>query len=277
MAFLSVVPLGAANALRLLKRDRTYALGTMAHRLLPLLLLRALTTVSTYHYPLGLSAAAQLLEVRYPLPKSAVRAAYRRKAATAHPDVSTAPNAESHFLRITAAYETLLQYAVPEMAAPSSVQTSATASSSPAPPQSQSQNAAASSASSSAAGSAYSSATAHDTSSFERSVSCWRDYWQATVQAMRLAHEAELELRHVAKLETEQRLLRAKLAALIEIGSADGATVDGMRARYAQASADYANARCYLDTLKARVRALQADATRFHSVAQGSPASELGI
>lgn len=94
---------------------------------------------------------------------------------------------------------------------------------------------------------------------------------------MRLAHEAELELRHVAKLETEQRLLRAKLAALIEIGSADGATVDGMRARYAQASADYANARCSLDTLKARVRALQADATRFHSVAQGSPASELGI
>ena len=49
--------------------------------LLALVLLAPRTTAAAVaHYPLGLSAAANLLEVTLPTARSAVRAAYRRKA-----------------------------------------------------------------------------------------------------------------------------------------------------------------------------------------------------
>ena len=56
---------------------------------------------------IGLQAAARLLDLRLPSTRPAVRAAYRRKAATTHPDVA---NDDSAFIQITNAYELVLQF-----------------------------------------------------------------------------------------------------------------------------------------------------------------------
>ena len=77
-----------------------------------LLLCGISTAAALAPYPLGLHAAASLLEVTLPTPKATVKAAYRRKARISHPDVSKRADAASHFVQLTAAYETLLQFSV---------------------------------------------------------------------------------------------------------------------------------------------------------------------
>ena len=59
------------------------------------------------HYPLNLASAATLLEVSLPTAKPSLRAAYRAKASVCHPDAGVTDAAQ--FLRVTAAYELLMQ------------------------------------------------------------------------------------------------------------------------------------------------------------------------
>ena len=224
--------------------------------LLPLLLA---TTATALQYPLGLAAAADLLAVRYPCTRKTVRAAYRRQAAKSHPDKSEAPNAATHFLRITAAYETLLLFATTEIDV-SAEETSA--------------RAATSAACSSPATSAPPGPTSavHEDGCFEQRVSRWRDFWKASLQATQLSEEAECRGRHVSVLQGEQILLRARLAALAQRpGGASPSVVDAMRARYVHASAQLADAQCALATLSARVRLLREEAERLQRDAQAAP------
>lgn len=58
-------------------------------------------------YNIGLQQAARLLDLSLPTTRPLVRAAYRRKAATTHPDVASEGSA---FLQITSAYELCLQF-----------------------------------------------------------------------------------------------------------------------------------------------------------------------
>jgi hypothetical protein len=236
-------------------------------------LLPLLAAVTALQYPLGLAAAAQLLELSgQPLRRSAVRAAYRKKAATSHPDVSSAPNAQSHFLCITAAYETLLQFSVADIEGPahpcpssgsvsthhSATECEATAGSpwSSAPPQ---------------------AATACHSERFEHRVAGWRLYWQASFQAAQASAEAERKALQVSALAREKEVLRAKLAAFPTHGRSTDSTLDAQRARYAAASSRHADAQCALETLRARVRMLHEEAAHLQMSAQGSEAPYYGI
>ena len=55
------------------------------------------------------------------------------------------------------------------------------------------------------------------------------------------------------------------------------ATLDGMRALYAQASAKHADAECHLASLLARVRMLEEEAARLQVNAEGSVPQGYGI
>merc|ERR1712185_828749 len=79
------------------------------HRLVSACLFVLPMATNALQYPLNLATAAALLELRLPSPRSTVRAAYRKKATLAHPDVVASASAES-FLQLTAAYELLLQF-----------------------------------------------------------------------------------------------------------------------------------------------------------------------
>ena len=63
---------------------------------------------------ISLHAAATLLNVRLYSPRNVVRAAYRRRAALAHPDVNQAAGAHADFIRLTEAYKLLLVCAPPQ-------------------------------------------------------------------------------------------------------------------------------------------------------------------
>ena len=231
-------------------------------------MLALVVAAAALQYPLGLAAAAQLLELSTglgPPRRSAVRAAYRRKAAISHPDVSTAPNAQRYFLHITAAYETLLQYSVADVtSSPSSVSVSTSPSS---------------------ASTAVADEDAHSTAPqagsrrpqrFETQVAAWRLYWQASFQTLQCSAEAERKALQVSALAHEREGLRANLAAFPSEGR-NRATLDGMRALYAQASAKHADAECHLASLRARVRMLEEEAARLQVNAEGSVPQGYGI
>ena len=150
------------------------------------------TPTLALQYPLSLAAAARLLEVRYPSPKSTVRAAYRKKAATNHPDVSLHANAAADFMRITAAYEYLLQFSItePAVAAPPPQSAhSPAAEAQQASSAHEAEEAYANARSASAAG-----ATRNDPQRFERRVASWREYWQVTFQVVALTSEVNAPL-----------------------------------------------------------------------------------
>jgi hypothetical protein len=239
-------------------------------------MLALVVAAAALQYPLGLAAAAQLLELSTglgPPRRSAVRAAYRRKAAISHPDVSTAPNAQRYFLHITAAYETLLQYSVADTTQ-SSMKSPSTVSVSTSP--------------SSAAAAEPDKAVAHSAPSwsaqagscrperFEKQVAAWRLYWQASFQTLQCSAEAERKALQVSALAHEREVLRANLAAFPSEGR-NRATLDGMRALYAQASAKHADAECHLASLRARVRMLEEEAARLQVNAEGSVPQGYGI
>ena len=167
-------------------------------------MLALVVAAAALQYPLGLAAAAQLLELSTglgPPRRSAVRAAYRRKAAISHPDVSTAPNAQRYFLHITAAYETLLQYSVADTTQ-SSMKSPSTVSVSTSP--------------SSAAAAEPDKAVAHSAplwsaqagscrpERFEKQVAAWRLYWLASFQTLQCSAEAERKALQVSALAHER-------------------------------------------------------------------------
>ena len=217
-------------------------------------------------YPLGLHAAASLLEVTLPTPKATVKAAYRRKARISHPDVSKRADAASYFVQLTAAYETLLQFSVtmPASAPPrgtthtQTTTTTTNASPPPRPPSSQWQQRPPSYAERS---------RPRDPVRFEQQVSAWRDFWQASLQATQLQTEADRKSVQAAVLAAERQRLSAQLNELLKEGG--GAGVDACRARYAQASAKHSDAECAARTLAARAAMLRTQASEHQDRAQG--------
>lgn len=200
------------------------------------------TSCAVAMYPLGLSAAAQLLEVTLPSAKSSVRAAYRKKAAVFHPDVSRGADARENFIRITAAYETLLQFAAP-VRAPSAEH--ATAPHQPPEPAQQS-----------------------ETDLFAQRVAAWRSFWAVSLQATQLASEAERQAVQQSVLSTELARLRELLAVRLRQDGPRSRAVDSCRARYAQCSSRHADVSCAVRTLRARVHTLQREATELQAAAQ---------
>ena len=229
------------------------------HRLLCVLLVAARAALVASMYPLNLAAAAELLEVKLPSARATVRAAYRKKAAKAHPDVSHAADAAANFLRITTAYETLLQfsYVAP---APAKRPTAA----SPQPHATQHY-------------SGHGEKGSDEAELFGRRVAAWREYWQATLLATQLASEAERKSAQEAVLaheldEIREQLDKALLAPWLQ------STIDDCRARYARASSEHADLSCAVQTLRGRARAQRAEAARLEEYAQHfSTASDTGF
>lgn len=233
-----------------------------------LLLLCGLSTSAALSpYPLGLHAAATLLEVSLPTPKAAVRAAYRRKAAKSHPDVSKRADAASYFMRLTAAYETLLQFSVSVpvsvgTAAPdaaSSPAHSATAAPPPQPP--------ASSYASASTPHSTQRTTQRDPAQFEQQVRAWREFWAVSLQATQMQTEADRKSMQAGILAAERQRLRELLSEMVASGS--GERVDACRARYAQASAKCADTECAARALAGRAQMLRRHAAELQEQAQG--------
>lgn len=206
--------------------------------------------------------------------------AYRQKAAIVHPDVSEHPDAAWHFLRITAAYEVLLQFA---NTAPASRVPAARA------PEKQPDAAGA-------------QPTDHETSRsrdqiFAARVTAWREYWQVALQASQMVSELELQEGQLHALKLEMVRLREQLATLMGQSAPSGGrtAVDSCRmavesrvrrpppacctlmgrvespvagAQYARCASQHADVTCAVGTMRARVRVLQAEATRLQACAQ---------
>lgn len=206
------------------------------HGLLVGLLCLFCTTSTLALYPLSLTAAAELLEIKPPLSRPAVRAAYRKKAATSHPDVSQREDAAAHFLRITTAYETLLQFS---FVTPTPASTT--------PPAD------------------FERREPAEGDLFERRVAAWREYWHASITVQQFATEVQRKAAHQSVLASELQLLRKQLAKLLrQVGPSGGVRaqqINECRAKYAKCAAKHADVSCSVNTLKARVRMLQEEAT----------------
>lgn len=225
------------------------------------------------HYPISLAAAASLLEVRVPSPRAVVRAAYRKKASVAHPDVCSHASAAEEFGRITAAYEILLQFgtsAVATAVRPSSTSTS----------ESQQQCARSSSPGghpgySGTAGGARASGAAwtasqgqhRDPERMARRVEAWRKYWQLQLQASQLADEAQRQQQQHLFVDEELQRLRARLAEALAL-AADTETVDRLRELIDETSVRLADLQCATESFQARAGVLHREALRQSSLAQ---------
>lgn len=217
------------------------------------------------HFHIGLSAAAELLEITLPSSRAGVRAAYRRKAATTHPDTSTRPDAAIHFLRITTAYETLLQF--------STRSTRPTAARAAAPPQ----PSAASHATAPHDSRPHDYGDRPDAEVFAKRVAAWRAFWMASLQAEQLATEAQRVAAQQAILSHELLALKGELDALLRqhqsvAGAQRGAhaaqLINRCRARYAQCASKHAQAHSAVQTLHARVRTMREEAARMEQAAR---------
>ena len=235
-----------------------------------LFLVHTASAAYTPPFHIGLSAAAELLEVNFPSSKKSVRAAYRKKAASMHPDVSQAADAASQFLRITVAYETLLQYSYlvpispPPPPSPSPAE--------PAPPRADDHFAR-------RAPRAQSSDAPYERSEagFASRVATWREYWVVSLQAEALAAETTKLAMQQRVLESELSRLRDKLASLVADAGPARESMDAVRARqidhcrgrYAHASSKLADVSCALRTHEARVRMMREEAARLENNAKG--------
>lgn len=158
----------------------------------------------------SISAAARLLELSLPSSHSAVRQAYRRKAAECHPDVRQNPVAVDEFIRVTAAYELLQE---PSVLAVWRLWD-----------QSQSPAAAPSPAAHCEVGCAcYAHGQRDDRTSsaawggdgsekHSRRVSAWRVYWQAAVLASQAESEVQAIRHKLASTMHEVEGIRAQLS-----------------------------------------------------------------
>ena len=244
----------------------------------------AATAAYTPPFHIGLSAAAELLEVKFPSSKSTVRAAYRKKAASAHPDVSQAADAASQFLRITVAYETLLQYSYLVPISPPPPPPASTPAEATAPPR---------------AGGPFAGTAPRDRSAeaprersdgFARRVAAWRKFWVASLQAEALAAEATKLAMQQRVLESEVSRLREMLATLLQdagpassprcapvtMSEARSRQIDDCRSRYAHASTKLADVTCAVRTHEARVRMMRDEATALENEAKGVVPREPG-
>ena len=215
-------------------------------------------------FPINLAAAAQLLEITLPLSRAGVRAAYRRKAATTHPDISAHSDAAAQFLRITTAYETLLQF-------------SAFATISPPNPPSTQPTSTAHTHTSTTPNDSYAHHSGEDGELFAKRVAAWRAYWMTSLQAEHLATEAQRVAAQQATLSRELRELQEELNELLRKHQPlPGAPrtvqaahlIDRCRARYAQCASKHAEAGSAVQTLHARVRMMQEEAARLQHAAQ---------
>ena len=240
-----------------------------------LLALDGASAYATSPFPIGLAAAAELLEVTLPQSRAGVRAAYRKKAATAHPDVSPHADAAAQFLRITTAYETLLQFSLStSYTAPSSAPDAGTASQS-------------AGASQQSAASRYGDRPNAD--AFAHRVAAWRIYWAASLQAEQLASEAHQVAQQQATLARELAQLKAQLDVLLRDAAyptgrgghvgvqkvrqrGRAHLVDRCRAKYAECASKYAEAQSAVQTMQARVRAMREEASRLEGLARAVPA-----
>ena len=149
-----------------------------------------------YAYPTvsSVAAAAQILGLRLPSSRAVVRAAYRRKAATCHPDTQRSLHDTEEFIRVTAAYELLLHPATlaswsqwerrRSTEAATQVHQRSSGSATPASSHAKRQDGA--------------SASAYDgncVNEHDTRVLAWQEYWQAAL----LASHAESQLRGLRK------------------------------------------------------------------------------
>lgn len=230
-----------------------------------LMLCDVATSAYLPNYPLGLSAAADLLEITLPTSKSGVRAAYRKKASTTHPDVSAAADAATHFLRITTAYETLLQfsYTVPITMPPKPKPAEPSA-----PPRTSDYY-----ADTRPHSEATDASRERSEVGFAARVASWREYWTASLQAEALATELRKASMQQSVLASELVRLREQLATLRQNevpcgGGARSRLINHCSGRYAHCSSKHADVSCTVRTLEARVRMMREEATRLERSAR---------
>lgn len=217
----------------------------------------------SYAFPVGLAAAAELLDITLPSSRAGVRAAYRKKAATTHPDISPHAEAAADFLRVTTAYELLLQFSLSAAAAP----------------RGHHHHGAHAAAATQPAAAAYGDRP--DAEAFARRVAAWRVYWAAAMQAEQVASEAHRVAVQQAALAGELQELRAQLDTLLaqqqrqqraSPAAAAARLIDRCRAQYAYCAGKHADAQSAVLSLQARVRALREEATRLQGLAQRATA-----
>lgn len=203
-------------------------------------------------YPISMSAAANLLDLRLPSPRGDVRAAYRKKAATAHPDMRGVDSA-AEFLRITAAYELLLQ------CCPQTIHTGRREAAEVPCPTSRPPSA-------SPSRSEASSGSGRDTERMGRRVDAWREFWQVSLRATAAATEAQLKALERDALAADAQRLQHELRAVVALGGGPG--TDTLRARYATASVRLADAQCAVRSFETRARAMHQQALKLQTMAQ---------
>lgn len=223
-------------------------------------------------YPVSLSVAASLLDVPLPSPRTAVRAAYRRKAAVSHPDVCKLPSANADFVRMTAAYELLLQFGMSTAAATAA--RPSTASGGSTAERSARRSGGSSSRSSyeraaSTPGATWSAARAQhrDPERMQRRVEAWRKYWQLSLLANHVASQARAKQEQLRALTDEVQLLQRRLGEAVAC-MADVQSVRLLRTRCDQASAQLADVQCAVKAFEARAATLLEQAKRQEQAAQ---------
>jgi len=246
---------------------RARAAAVRSHGLFVVCLLVLPMTTHALHYPLNLAAAAALLDLRLPSPRATVRAAYRRKATLAHPDVVASESADA-FIQLTAAYELLLQFgtcpASPPQRSPQSQ-----------PPPTSSYKAAERTAAPRTA-STWSRPRpppqpfAREPERMARRVQAWRVYWQFALIAAQATSEVEIKgaAREAAQREVSARLDELQAALARGPQAMSTGEVDVFRARYASATARLDDARCAFDAFAARARVLHEQAREQQELAQ---------
>jgi len=201
-----------------------------------------------------ITAAAALLELRPPSSRSAVREAYHRKAKQCHPDVQVVPVGPAEFIRVTAAYELLIQPSVLDGWRNWNQQPASPA------PQARADGRRAD----------WSSPTAWGGDGSElhsRRVVAWRDYWQAAFQA----GQADAQLQSVrARLEETMREVEAIRSQLSRpIAQPPPPPVrDELRARLARVSAQLAQLQSEVRPLADRAQVLRDRSVELERLAQ---------
>ena len=216
--------------------------------------------VNSLGYPISLSAAASLLDVVLPSPKPMLRAAYRRKAASAHPDVCNKASAREDFVRITAAYEILLQFGVSTAATPATATQSR-----PQPPSSAAASHTRASSWEPAASRTTTQGWQRDSERMARRVDAWRRYWQYSFQATQAASEARAKALMCDSLGLEVDRLKLEVAQALQ---GDVRLLDQLRARYARASVRLADLRSTAAMFESRAHMLQKLAMQEQELAQ---------
>jgi hypothetical protein len=238
-------------------------------RFVCLFLVYASCTTSALQYPVNLATAAALLDVGLPTPRNSLRAAYRKKAATTHPDISLQPNAHLEFQRITAAYEVLLQFGTCKApppttaAAPSQQPFRSTRTYTYANKRTRVHVRTHTTSSSWRA----TIANHRDPGRMERRIGAWRDYWQLSLLATKVQGEALNKGAQAAALSLDLQRLTDQLASVIARGESGDAIID-VQEKCAQMRTALVDLECAAHAFKARAMDLQQQAEVLQQRAQ---------